>query len=271
MLKPTDLVLLYNSEKANYLLSLPQAGTFSTHKGNINLGEILGKEYGDEIKTHTGDIFYLLKPTIADLAMKVKRTTTIVYPKDAGMMLVRTIIFPGAKVIEAGGGSAALTVMLANFIRPDGKVYSFERRKDFLENARANIKRYGLEQWVCLIEADVEKEGFQLKGIEPNNVSNEAWADAVFIDLPEPWGVINFTHQVLKGGHSLVSLSPTVEQIKKTKSALELTGFTRIRVIELLEREMLVKFSGTRPQERMVSHTAYLLFAQKINQVASQK
>jgi len=262
MLKPTDLVLLYNSEKANYLLSLPQAGTFSTHKGNINLGEILGKEYGDAVKSHTGDVFYLLRPTIADLAMKVKRTTTIVYPKDAGMMLLRTIIFPGAKVIEVGGGSGALTAILANFVRPQGKVYSFEVRKDFLENARANIKRFGLEEWVCFIEADVAKQGFSLKEVGLNT----AWADAVFIDLPEPWGVINFAHQVLKGGHSLVSLSPTVEQIKKTKSAFELAGFTRIRAVELLERELLVKFSGTRPRERMISHTAYLLFAQKINQ-----
>ncbi len=249
-----DLILLYNGEKANYLLTLPEAGKFSTHKGNIDLAAISGKEYGDLIKSHTGDIFYILKPTLADLAMRVKRTTTIVYPKDAGMMLLRTVIFPGAKVIEVGSGSGALTVVLANFVRPEGKVYSYEVRSDFLENARANLKRFGLEKWVELVETDVEKQGFRHKAV-----------DAIFIDLPEPWGVINWAHQALKGGHPLVALNPTLEQIKKTKSVLELTGFTRIRVMELLEREILVKISGTRPRERMVSHTAYLIFAQKIN------
>ncbi|MEO0093147.1 MAG: tRNA (adenine-N1)-methyltransferase [candidate division WOR-3 bacterium] len=259
MLKPTDLVLLYNSEKAQYLLSLPEAGSFSTHKGNIDLKAILGKEYGDAIKSHTGTVFYLLKPTLADLALKVKRTTTIVYPKDAGLMLLRTIIFPGAKVCEVGTGSGALTIILANFVRPTGKVYTYEVRKEFLENARANVKRLGLEEWVNFIEADVEKVGFQ-----------QTEMDAIFIDLPEPWSVIGWAKKALKGGHALVTLSPTVEQIRKTKSVLELEGFVRIRVVELLEREIAVKISGTRPKERMVSHTAYLLFAQKINASLSE-
>lgn len=260
MLKSNDLVLLYNGEKACYLLTLPEKGIFSTHKGNINLTEILDKAYGDAIKTHTGEIFYILKPTLADIAMKVKRTTTIVYPKDASMMLLRTIIFPGAKVIEVGSGSGALTVILANFVRPEGKVYSYEIRNEFLENARLNVRRFGLENYVEFVEADVEKQGFRHKE-----------ADAVFVDLPEPWGVINWARQALKGGHCLVSLNPTIEQIKKTKSVLELEGFTRIRVVELLEREILVKFTGTRPRERMVSHTAYLIFAQKTNPVKNEE
>jgi tRNA (adenine57-N1/adenine58-N1)-methyltransferase len=254
MLRPADLVLLYNGERASYLLTLPESGTFSTHKGNIDLGAILTKDYGDAIKSHTGNVFYILKPTLADLAIKVRRTTTIVYSKDAGMMLLRTVVFPGAKVIEVGTGSGALTTILANFVRPEGKVYSYEVRNEFSENARANVKRFGLESWVEFFVQDVEKQGFLQKEV-----------DAVFIDLPEPWGAINWAHQALKGGHCIVSLSPTVEQIKKTKSVLELEGFTRIRVVELLERELLVRFSGTRPIERMVSHTAYLIFAQKIN------
>ncbi|MDH5186162.1 MAG: tRNA (adenine-N1)-methyltransferase [candidate division WOR-3 bacterium] len=260
MLKPSDLILIYHGEKAKYLLTLPQTGKFSTHKGDIDLTRILGKEYGDAIKSHTGDVFYILKPTLADMAMKVRRTTTIVYPKDAGMMLLRTAVFPGAKVIEVGSGSGALTLILANFVRPEGRVYSYEVRKEFLENAKANVRRFGLEQWVEFVEADVEKQGFLHKE-----------ADAIFIDLPEPWGVINWAHQTLKGGHSLVSLSPNVEQIKKTKSVLELEGFTRIRVVELLERELLVRLTGTRPKERMISHTAYLIFAQKINKVNESK
>ena len=259
MLKPNDIILLYSGEKGSYLLTLPEKGFFSTHKGNISYSEILGKDYGDAVKSHTGYVYYILKPNLADLAMKVKRTTTIVYPKDAGLMLLRTIVFPGAKVIEVGGGSGALATILANFVRPDGKVYSYEVRKEFIDNARANLQRFGLDSFVEWIEADVEKQGFSHEEV-----------DAVFIDVPEPWGIINWAHKALKVGHCLVSLSPTVEQIKKTKSVMELEGFTRIQVVELLERELLVKFTGTRPRERMVSHTAYLIFAQKINKGTDQ-
>lgn len=253
MLKPKDLILLYNSEKANYLLALPESGTFSTHKGNIDLGQILNRDYGDSIKSHTGDIFYILKPSLADLSIKVKRTTTIVYPKDAGLMLLKTVVFPGAKVIEVGTGSGALTLILANFIGPEGKVFSYEARKDFLENAQKNVERVGLLERVEFFLRDVAKEGFLQDNV-----------DAVFIDLPEPWEVVGFAHKVLKGGYPLVSLSPTMEQIRKTKTVLELEGFTRIKVVEILERELLVRQSGTRPKEFMISHTAYLLFGHKI-------
>lgn len=256
MLKPNDLILLYHNETAKYLITLPEDGEFQTHKGIIKLSEILQKDYGDEISTHKGEKFYILKPTIADIEMKVKRTTTIVYPKDAGLMLLKTHIFPGAKVVEVGTGSGALTILLANFVRPNGIVYSYEIREDFLGNAKENVKRAGLETNVIFHHRDVLKEGF---------LEEDDSIDSVYIDLPEPWEIIKEAHRILKGGHSLVSLSPNVEQIQKTFRTLELIGFTRIKVYEILEREILVRYSGTRPKEFSITHTAYLLFANKIN------
>lgn len=256
MLKPNDLVLLYNSENAKYLITLPEGGELQTHKGIIKLDEIFQKDYGDEIFTHKGERFYILKPTTADIEMKVKRTTTIIYPKDAGVILLKTNLFPGAKVVEVGTGSGAFTIILANFIRPSGIVHSYEVREDFLENAKENVKRAGLENNVTFYLRDVAKEGF---------LENDNSVDSVYIDLPEPWEVIKEAHRILKGGHSLVSLNPNVEQIQKTFRTLELIGFTRIKVYEILEREILVRYSGTRPKEFSITHTAYLLFANKIN------
>jgi len=252
MLKTGDLVLFYHNERAKYLLVLQEKGHFSTHKGNINFTEVLQKDFGDVINTHTGTPFYLLKPTLADLSMKVRRTTTIVYPKDAGLMVLQSFVFPGARVIECGTGSGALTIILANFVRPTGKVYSYEARQEFSDNAKSNVTRVGLSDYVEFFCSDVEKEGFKQKDV-----------DAVFIDLPEPWLAIKPAFDALKGGHSYVSLSPNTEQVKKTKTVLELEGFVRIKIIEVLERELLVRFTGTRPTERMISHTAYLVFAQK--------
>ena len=252
MLKPGDLVLFYHNERAKYLLALQEKGHFSTHKGNINFPEVLEKDFGDIINTHTGTPFYILKPTLSDLSMKVRRTTTIVYPKDAGLMILKSFVFPGARVIETGTGSGALTTILANFVRPNGKVYSYESRQDFSDNARLNVGRVGLSDYVEFFVCEVEKQGFEQKDV-----------DAVFIDLPEPWIAIKHAYDALKGGHSFVSLSPNTEQIRKTKTVLELEGFVRIKVLEILERELLVRITGTRPAERMISHTAYLVFAQK--------
>jgi len=252
MLKIGDLVLFYHNERAKYLLTLQEKGHFSTHKGNISFPEVLQKDFGDVVNTQMGTPFYILKPTLADLSMKVRRTTTIIYPKDAGLMMLQSFVFPGARVIECGTGSGALTIILANFIRPNGKVYSYEARQEFSDNAKTNVVRVGLSDYVEFFCADAEKDGFQQKDV-----------DAVFIDLPEPWIAIKHAFDALKGGHSFVSLSPNTEQVRKTKAVLELEGFVRIKIVELFERELLVRITGTRPTERMISHTAYLVFAQK--------
>jgi tRNA (adenine57-N1/adenine58-N1)-methyltransferase len=252
MLNIGDLVLFYHNERAKYLLALQEKGHFSTHKGNISFPEVLLKDFGDIINTHTGTPFYILKPTLADLSMKVRRTTTIIYPKDAGLMLMKSFVFPGARVVETGTGSGALTTILATFVRPNGKVYSYEARQDFSDNAKANVQRVGLADYVEFYCGDIEKIGFKQKDV-----------DAVFIDLPEPWIAIKHAYDALKGGHSLVSLSPNTEQIRKTKAVMEVEGFVRIKALEILERELLVRITGTRPTERMISHTGYLIFAQK--------
>ncbi len=253
MIQPGDIVLLYHSDRMKYLLAIPDKGKFSTHRGEIEYEQVIGKDYGDSIRTQLNCEFHLLKPTLADLEMKVRRTTTIVYPKDVGMMLLQTLVFPGARVIETGSGSGALTIVLANFVRPDGKVYSYERRPEFSANARANAVRYGLDQFCEFFVSDPEHEGFKQEDI-----------DAVFLDVPEPWTLIGRAHEALKGGRALVALIPTAEQLRKTVSALELQGFTRIRTKEMLERDILVRPSGTRPADRMVAHTVYVVFAHKV-------
>jgi tRNA (adenine57-N1/adenine58-N1)-methyltransferase len=145
-----------------------------------------------------------------------------------------------------------LTTILPTFIQPSGKVYSYEARQEFSDNARQNVKKLGLADYVEFFVRDVEKGGFDQKDV-----------DAVFIDLPEPWIAVKHAYDALKGGCSVVSLSPNTEQIRKTKAVMELEGFVRIKALEILERELLVRHTGTRPTERMISHTGYLIFAQK--------
>ena len=255
MIQTGDYVILYHSDRMNYLVAVQPKGAFSTHRGQLPFDQIAGREFGDSMRTHLGFLFYLLKPGLADLAMKVKRSTTIVYPKDVGAMLLSAAVFPGARVIECGSGSGALTTTLANFVRPDGKVYSYERRPEFSANAKANVERYGLASFCEFFVRDPEQEGFEQSAV-----------DAVLLDVPEPWTLIGPAHKALKGGNALVSIIPTVEQLRKTVSAMEMQGFARIHVKEVLEREMLVRTTGIRPADRMVAHTVYLIMGNKVNE-----
>jgi tRNA (adenine57-N1/adenine58-N1)-methyltransferase len=235
-------------------VQVPEKGRFSTHRGNVEFARVTGREYGDEVRTHLGFLFYLLRPSIADLALKVKRSTTVVYPKDTGIVLLRSIIFPGARVIECGSGSGALTTILAHFVRPEGRVFSYERRPEFSAVARQNVGRYGLLQFCEFFVRDPEQEGFEQSGV-----------DAVLLDVPEPWSLVPAAHRALAGGNVLSAIVPTVEQLRRAVSAMEVQGFARIHVKEMFERDILMRSSGTRPADRMVAHTVYVALGHKVN------
>ena len=246
-------MLLYHSERMKYLVQVTEKGQFSTHRGQIDYADVVGREYGVSVKSHMGFRFHVLRPTLADRQMAVKRSTTIVYPKDVGLMLLDTAVFPGARVVEVGSGSGALTMVLATYVRPGGRVYSYERRPEFSALARSNVLRSGLEEWCEFTVRDVEYGGFDQTDV-----------DAVFLDVPEPWTLVSAAHGALKGGNALVAIVPTVEQVRKAVSAMEIGGFARIRCREVLERGMFVRPSGMRPADRMVAHTVYLVFAHKV-------
>ena len=252
MINKGDLIFLYFDDRRNYLIPATE-NKFHTDRGFIELKEILGKNYGDSVDTNLGDRFYILKPYLYEMVMKVRRQTQILYPKDIGMILTRANIFPGAKVIESGIGSGALTTALANFIRPNGKVYSYEKNKDFLANAKKNLEKNGLSEWVEFNHLEVTDE-FPQKEV-----------DFVMIDIGSPWMLIEAAYKSLKGGCRLATICPTYEQLTKTVFTLEDTGFTNIETMEILLRRILVRKGKTRPEQRMPSHTGYLVFASKIN------
>ena len=51
-------------------------------------------------------------------------------------------IFPGARVLEAGAGSGALTCSLLRAITERGRLISVERRGDFAAIARRNVENF---------------------------------------------------------------------------------------------------------------------------------
>ncbi|MEN2997859.1 MAG: tRNA (adenine-N1)-methyltransferase [Brevinematia bacterium] len=248
MIDEGEIVYLYNSDRAKYPISYKKGYYFQCHLGKIVLPEKLN--WGDVLETNKGHKFFVLKPSIEDLVLNVKRKTNIMYPKDIGYILMNSTIKDGSKVLEVGTGSGAMTSVLAIIVGPNGKVFSFDKNEEHLENARKNIERYGLQDRVVLQLRDVASEGF---GVEN--------ADCVIVDLPEPWNIIPHAKKSLKPGSSISIVVPTVEQVQATFKSLKEHNFTRIKCVEILEREIYLREGITRPRERMVSHTVYIILA----------
>ncbi|MGB9720403.1 MAG: tRNA (adenine-N1)-methyltransferase [bacterium] len=253
LIRPGDLVYIYLDEKRQFLIQATPRLKLSTDLGEIKIDDIFNKEFGYTGRTHLGKNFYCLKPTTSDLMLKIKRKTTIVYPKDLGYLLFETSIGPGSEVIEVGTGSGALTLFLSKTVAPDGIVYSYERNAEFLENAKKNLEKFTKNSKIEFFLQDVATDGFLQKNV-----------DAIFIDVPEPWDIVSRASDALKNGHHLVAWSPNVEQVKRMVEALQEFNFIRIKVCEIIQREILVRERGVRPKERGITHTAYLVSAAKI-------
>jgi tRNA (adenine57-N1/adenine58-N1)-methyltransferase len=246
-----DDIFLYMDRKRTYLVRVEAEKSFHTHKGYIQLGDLIGKEYGTRIASSMGREFVALKPTLRDYIFKTSRRTQISYPKDIALIIMYSGIGPGSRVVEAGTGTGALTSAIAHYVKPTGRVYSYEVRQEFQKNAKKNLERAGLLEYVELKEGDVTE------GIEEKDL------DAVILDMATPWLVVPHACDVLKGSGMLVSFSPTIDQVVKVVEALAEHGFVGVETVETLIRFMQVERGKTRPQTVMTGHTGYLTFARK--------
>lgn len=251
-IKEGDLVLLwFGEDETSYLVEIARGKRVSIHCGKPPLADDwIGQEFGTKVIFDHGSA-HLLQPTIEDLMMKASRESGIIYPKDAAFLMIRAGIGPGSKVLEIGTGSGSLTTALAHAVRPNGKVYTYDRRTDLPKNAVKNITRAGLKDFVSF-EQRVSGEPIPQKGF-----------DAVILDIPTPWEEVAVVKEALKGGGRVVSLNPTFNQIERMAEALREYGFIRVEAVELLERPILARAGKTRPVQRMVSHTEFMLFGVK--------
>jgi tRNA (adenine57-N1/adenine58-N1)-methyltransferase len=246
-----DYILLYLSQRKTYLVKVEASKSFHTHKGFIKFDDLIGKDYGSCILSSLGVEFTALKPLLRDLIMKSVRKTQITYPKDIALIVMFSGIGPGSRVAEAGTGTGALTTALAYYVKPDGKVYSYEIREEFLKTAEKNLKRAGLVDFVELKNKDITA------GIDESDV------DAVILDLATPWLVVPHAYNALKPCGTIVSFSPTIDQVVKTVEALNENGFVDLETVECLMRGMQTERGKTRPQTLMTGHSGYITFARK--------
>jgi tRNA (adenine57-N1/adenine58-N1)-methyltransferase len=248
-----DHALFVDRRGRQYLVRLQAGKTFSSHLGGISHTDVIGKEPGARLETNRGHRLLAVRPTMADFTRLMPRTATVVYPKDLGAILVLGDIFPGARVLEAGSGSGALTIALARAVGERGTVVSYDVRADMLERARANVAA-ALPGWSNV----TFKQGDVGEAIEERDF------DRIVLDLPEPWRAVRNAEGALARGGILLSYLPTVLQIHELCTKLRDQGtFDMIETVEILARPWEVGNRSVRPAHRMVAHTGFITTARR--------
>jgi len=236
--------ILMNKENIFYWSN----GDMHTNSGTIKEKDILSRKIA---KTNLGNEFFVLDARFMDKMQRIKRGPQAIIEKDIASILMNISLEKDSNVLEAGAGSGKLTCFLAKCV-PDGIVYSYEARKDFLEIAKKNLDDFGINN-VILKNKDV------YKGIQEKNL------DAVILDLPEPWKALKHAARPLKNGSFLVAYLPTITQVIEFVEAVNNNrNFIFVKTIELLERQWFIDGKKVRPMSNIIGHTAFITFIRKV-------
>lgn len=247
-----DFVQLLGSGYKSHFIQLKKSEVFQTHRGVIAHDDIIGQKWGTCLHSHQGNPFYLMQPSLGDVLKNLKRNTQIMYPKDIGYAIMVMGIGPGQIVLEAGTGSGALTCAFAFLVGDAGKVISYDRKAEIQDLAAKNLAKMGLRSRVIFKARDVS-EGF-----------DERNADALFLDIPNPYDYIEQVKTALKPGGFFGSILPTMNQVTLLLEKLNHANFAFIEVCEVLLRFYKTDWERFRPTDRMVAHTGFLIFARSV-------
>jgi tRNA (adenine57-N1/adenine58-N1)-methyltransferase len=251
-LREGERALFLDSKGRRYLVTLASGGRFHTHSGVVLHDEVIGRPAACEVRSATGARYLVVRPTLADSVLAMPRGAQVIYPKDLGAILMAGDIFPGARVLEAGVGSGALSMAL---VRAGAEVIGYELRADFAERARANVAAFvDGAQWASpyvLHQRDI------YEGID------EVGLDRILLDLPEPWRALAPAAEALCPGGILVAYVPGVLQVSALRDALATpeSRWALAETFEVLHRGWHVDGRSVRPGHRMVAHTGFLTVA----------
>lgn len=244
-----EKALLLDRKGRRYLVTLADGGEFHTHAGPVAHDHLIGQPEGTTLRSSSGAAYVAVRPTLADFVLKMPRGAQVIYPKDLGQILVMADVFAGARVLEAGVGSGALSMTL---LRAGAVVIGYEIRSDFAARARANVAAYLGEDTAARFSVE-ERDVYE--GID------EEALDRVVLDLPEPWRVVKHAASALRPGGILLAYVPSVSQVAQLRETLEESAFGMAETLEVLLRTWHVEGQAIRPDHRMVAHTGFLTSA----------
>ena len=250
-----DRVQLTDAKGKMHTITLKEAGEWHTHKGWLVHDEVVGLPQGSVVETTAGLRFLAFKPLLGDFVLSMPRGATIVYPKDAALIVGFADIAPGTHVLEAGVGSGALTISLLRAVGHGGSVDSFERRDEFAEIATRNVQEYfkGLPSNWSLTVGSVQHADRSKK------------YDRIVLDMLSPWECVELADEVLHPGGVFLAYVATTTQLSVTAEAIKSSGrFTEPESSESLVRGWHHEGLAVRPDHRMIAHTGFLIQARRL-------
>ncbi|BCK55406.1 tRNA (adenine-N1)-methyltransferase [Nocardia wallacei] len=249
-----DRVQLTDAKGRQHTVVLEPGKEFHTHKGPIRHDELIGADEGCVVQSANGTPYLALRPLLVDYVLSMPRGAAVIYPKDAAQIVHEGDMFPGARVLEAGAGSGALTCSLLRAVGPQGRVLSYEIREDHAEHAIRNVERFFGERpanWDLTIGDVAEHDGGQV--------------DRVVLDMLKPWDALPAVSRALIPGGVLLVYVATVTQLSEVVEALrQQQCWTEPRSWESLVRPWHVVGLAVRPEHRMQGHTAFLISARRL-------
>ncbi|MFC7550067.1 tRNA (adenine-N1)-methyltransferase [Plantactinospora sp. GCM10030261] len=249
-----DRVQLTDPKGRLHTITLEPGRSFHTHRGALAHDDLIGRPDGSVVTSTGGTAYLALRPLLADYVLSMPRGAQVIYPKDAAQIVAMGDIFPGARVLEAGAGSGALTCSLLRAVGPTGAVHSHELREDFAAIARRNVEAFfgGPHPAWTLRTGDVTE-------------CAETGFDRIILDLLTPWEALDLVERALVPGGVFIGYVATTPQLSELVEALrERGGFTEPRAWESLVRDWHADGLAVRPDHRMIAHTAFLVSARRL-------
>lgn len=252
-----ERAMLLDRKGRRYLVTLRAGKQFHTHAGFLEHDRVIGFPEGSRIAMSGGGTMVVVRPSFSDFVLKMPRGAQVVYPKDIAAIVMGADIYPGARVLEAGTGSGALTLGLLRAVGERGTVITYESRPEFAERARMNIESF----W-----GDVPPTLVMCAG-DVTDAVLDAPVDRIVLDLPEPWHIIPLALRVLRPGGVFCSYVPSTVQVSTVTEALRAAGFIDILTTETLVRSWHVEGLSVRPDHRMVAHTGFVTVGRFLGEV----
>lgn len=248
-----DRVQLTDAKGRHYTITLFEGGSYHTHRGAVAHDDLIGAPEASVVRSVAGTSYLAMRPLLTDYVLSMPRGAQVIYPKDAAQILSEGDIFPGARVLEAGAGSGALTCSLLRAVGPEGRVVSYEVREDHAEHAVANVENFFGERppnWDLTIADVAEFEGE---------------VDRVVLDMLAPWDVLpSVARNLVPGGVVVVYVATTTQLSRVAETLREMQCWTEPHSWELLLRNWHVVGLAVRPDHRMQGHTAFLISARRL-------
>ncbi|GAA2715287.1 MULTISPECIES: tRNA (adenine-N1)-methyltransferase [Actinoplanes] len=249
-----DRVQLTDPKGRMHTIVLEPGKAFHTHRGALEHDALIGLPDGSVITATSGTQYLALRPLLSDYVLSMPRGAQVIYPKDAAQIVAMGDIFPGAKVLEAGAGSGALTCSLLRAVGAGGEVHSYELRPDFAAIARKNVEAFfgGPHPAWHLHDGDVAD----------NDITG---FDRIVLDMLTPWEALAMVERSLIPGGVFLGYVATTPQLSELVEALrERGGWTEPRAWESLIRDWHADGLAVRPDHRMIAHTAFLVSSRKL-------